>query len=497
MPTAQTAQFQHVAKELYKKNLELVNANKEMALLQKLYEIMADKFTVEEVAEGFVQTISHDLGLRGGTVALRFPNTNYLQPIAWHFTHNNLPLLKLIGRKLHASHIPLSHKTNLLVKSFHDHEKNSTRHLDKIFYPTLSLAKIDNISQTGQINSAIVYPLTFGPHTLGVVALLLHRDIHGLSNYEKEVLKRVSIVFGVALDRVMIYQDLKAANKKLQLLDHLKDEFVSIASHELRTPMTAIKSYLWMVLHQTQPTDVISDKTKQYLDRAYSSTERLIDMVNDMLDISRIEGGRVEFKPESLDLTTLAQQVKEEVGAKATENQLQVIVNDSTKIPPVWADKNKIHQVLLNLVGNSLKFTPPGGKITISFKINTDKLETLITDTGKGISKEDLPKLFTKFGRLEQSFVSIATVKGTGLGLYICKQYIELQKGSIWVNSVVNQGSTFAFSLPLATSSQQKSQAPCIPPLTPTPLPPALPTSPNPSSPPAPPPAQISPPKPT
>lgn len=243
--------------------------------------------------------------------------------------------------------------------------------------------------------------------------------------------------------------DLTKANARLQDLDHLKDDFVSVASHELRTPMTAVRSYAWMALNRS---DVpISPKLHRYLERILVSTERLINLVNDMLNVSRIESGRLTVAPQVFDITELVKDVLTEVEAKATEKALHLKLV-STSAPKVFADPDKVHQVLLNLVGNALKFTPHNGTITISFLADGQFVEVAVTDTGVGISPEDQSRLFQKFGRLDNSYVAAATSGGTGLGLFICKSLIELMKGKIWASSPgPGRGTTFAFTLPTAS----------------------------------------------
>ncbi len=238
-------------------------------------------------------------------------------------------------------------------------------------------------------------------------------------------------------------------NAKLHQLDKLKDDFVSVASHELRTPMTAIRSYVWMALHRADIT--LSQKMERYLYRTLISTERLINLVNDMLNVSRIEAGKIEISPKSFDILALAKDVMEEVKLKADEKRLKLSVLEHS-LPPVFADPDKVHQVLLNLVGNALKFTYPGGSISLDFFTDGISLETSIKDNGSGIAKEDLGKLFHKFGRLDNSYTSISTSGGTGLGLYISKSLVELMHGKIWAESEgVDKGAKFSFSLPVAT----------------------------------------------
>ena len=196
----------------------------------------------------------------------------------------------------------------------------------------------------------------------------------------------------------------------------------------------------------------LNQNQKIYLERTFSSTERLIKLVNDMLNISRIESGRIEIKPVVLDMAKLMDDVSEEIKVKAVEKALNITTKTDGIIPKVFADPDKVHQVLLNLIGNAMKFTPNGGNVTISFFTDGQVLDISVKDSGVGISKDDLGKLFQKFGRLDSSYVAVASSGGTGLGLYICRNLVELMHGKIWASSEGRgTGSTFTFSLPLAT----------------------------------------------
>jgi len=239
---------------------------------------------------------------------------------------------------------------------------------------------------------------------------------------------------------------LKKANLRLKELSSLKDEFVSIASHELRTPMTAIKSYLWLALNKHKKE--LSQKLTTNLNRAYISTERTITLVKDMLTISRIEGRRLDLNFVKLDLALLAKQVFDELKIKADEKQIKFSFEKPEFKSFTRADEHKITEVLQNIISNAIKFTPPKGSVQIFFQDKNGKIETSIKDTGPGIPKRSMPNLFKKFGRLGGSFAKLAETPGTGLGLYIAKQIIGLHKGRIWVQSKVGEGSTFIFSLP-------------------------------------------------
>lgn len=280
---------------------------------------------------------------------------------------------------------------------------------------------------------------------LEIVSPELTIAIQNAEAYEE--IRRFNITLKEEVEKAT--SDLQAANLKLKELDKLKDDFVSVASHELRTPMTAIRSYVWLALYK--PDAPLTEKQKKYLDRTLKSTERLISLVNDMLNVSRIEAGRIEIDPKPFNILDLANEVMEEVASKAGEKTIRLVV-ENKQLPLLFGDINKIHQVLLNLVGNSLKFTPSNGTIYITFEMKGQFAQISIHDTGTGISKEDLEKLFNKFGRLDNSYTAIGTSGGTGLGLFISKSLVELMHGRVGAFSEgVGKGSTFAFTLPLAT----------------------------------------------
>lgn len=239
-------------------------------------------------------------------------------------------------------------------------------------------------------------------------------------------------------------QDLRLSYKHLKLADKLKDEFISIASHELKTPTTAIQGFLWLVLQKDKS---LSEYSRSKLERVAQLTNHITSLVNDMLDVSKIESNRISLIPEAFDIRHLAQEIKGELDLFALQKSLRIHVV-GRKEYKVWADKRRIRQVLSNLMNNAVKYTPHGGNITVSFVTKDQEIITVVEDTGIGIRKEDLPKLFTKFGKLDSENNAHANFPGTGLGLYITKNLITLSKGNIFVDSTYGKGTKFTFILP-------------------------------------------------
>ncbi|MBI4035974.1 GAF domain-containing sensor histidine kinase [Candidatus Daviesbacteria bacterium] len=310
--------------------------------------------------------------------------------------------------------------------------------------------------QFHEIYSLLVLPIRHIRDLRGVLILASPKDANTVEQEEIEFGEMLTRLVDLAYrlqdtesSLLKITQQVYGMNAKLHQLDKLKDDFVSVTSHELRTPMTAIRSYVWMALHKS---DIpLSQKLERYLYRTLVSTERLINLVNDMLNVSRIESGSIEVTPKPFDITALVKDVMEEVKMKAGEKNVHLEVTQKA-VPQIFADADKVHEILLNLIGNSLKFAFPGGTIAVGFFTDGKNVEVSVKDNGPGISRDDLGRLFHKFSRLDNSYTAISTSGGTGLGLFISKSLIDLMHGKIWVESEgLNKGATFTFSLPVAS----------------------------------------------
>jgi signal transduction histidine kinase len=240
-------------------------------------------------------------------------------------------------------------------------------------------------------------------------------------------------------------EDLRKANEELKALDHLKDEFLSMASHELKSPMNAVKNYLWMALNKG-----LDDKEKQkgYLGVAYESIQRLISLVNDLLDVSRIESGRVTLQIVPIDLTKAISETIEIFEPQAKAKGLS-LTSTLTEPVQVKADDTKLREILNNLVSNAIKYTPTGS-VAVTVSTRDQMVRVSVTDTGAGITGEDQQKLFQKFSRVNSSYKGLAAIEGTGLGLYISKQFVEMMGGTIGLDSAEGKGSTFWIELPKA-----------------------------------------------
>ena len=235
---------------------------------------------------------------------------------------------------------------------------------------------------------------------------------------------------------------LERSNKELKYLDQLKSDFVSTVSHELRTPLSIIKEGVSLVLDKV-PGD-ISEKQQKILEISKFNIDRLARIIDNLLDISKIEAGKVELRRNLIDISDTVKQIASSFEIKVKEKGLNLKLDVDNMSGKVYADSDRIAQVLINLISNAIKFTP-SGYIEISCKDNKDFVACSVKDTGVGISKDDLPKLFDKF----QQFGRLigAGERGTGLGLSIAKSIIDMHNGTISVESEPKKGSCFTFAL--------------------------------------------------
>jgi NtrC-family two-component system sensor histidine kinase KinB len=234
---------------------------------------------------------------------------------------------------------------------------------------------------------------------------------------------------------------------RLTELDRLKSEFVMMASHELRTPLTSIGMSIKLLLEKTM--EKLDEKEQQLLLAAHEALQRLKNLVSNLLDLSKIEAGKMAMEFEAISVYSLCQNatgvLKNQIDAKGATVTLDV----HPDLPNIKADANKIIWVLTNLISNALRYTDSGGQIRLSAERIDPYIHVSVTDNGAGIPFEVQSKIFDKFVQIK----SDKALGGSGLGLTICKEIIRAHGGTIWVDSTLGEGSTFTFTLPIAEKS--------------------------------------------
>ena len=248
----------------------------------------------------------------------------------------------------------------------------------------------------------------------------------------------------LAIRNARLFEEIEEKGRQLARADKHKSEFLANMSHELRTPLNAILGYTELIIDQIY--GEVPEKIVEVLSRLEKNGRHLLSLINDVLDLSKIEAGRFTLSIGDYSLIELIQTVRTSVESLAAEKDLLLTTNLPKKLPIGRGDDQRLAQVLLNLVGNAIKFTEHG-EIVIEARAEEDHFIVSVTDTGPGISEENLATVFTEFHQLDGS--STKQKGGTGLGLSIAKKIIEMHGGRIWVDSTLDSGSTFAFSIPV------------------------------------------------
>ena len=298
-----------------------------------------------------------------------------------------------------------------------------------------------------QFQTLISIPLKAKDRVLGAM-ILLDKLPRQLSEDDLQLLVSIGNQVGMTIENIALYEQELKARKRLEELNKLKDDFVAIVSHDLRSPLTAILGAAEILLNdEFLDTPLTREQRELVTDIHYMGTQQL-QLVNDLLDVARIESGKLELKPMLVDMSVVIQKCYHTLKVLANNKNIALTFSSAPDLPRIRIDVPKISQVINNLVGNAIKFTDPGGKVTIRLeKTDDNNMMVSVTDTGEGIQPEDLSLLFNKYQQIKS--YGTRGERGTGLGLAICKNLVELHDGSIWAESRVGVGSTFAFILPI------------------------------------------------
>jgi len=286
----------------------------------------------------------------------------------------------------------------------------------------------------------------------GIISLTLHKAIKDSTTTQQQLreLGRCQAETQRVYDllkttRLRLYEAEQTAKKA----NDLKTRFISNLSHELRTPLTAIINFSY-ILAQTPPQDITYEQQLDYLTRIYQAGEFLREMANDLLDLAKIEAGQMELFCEPLELLPVCTSTMNTVAGLIEDKPIELRQDIPTNLPLIYADKMRVQQILLNLLGNAVKYTNEG-HITLQIGENNGKLKVSVIDTGIGIKKQDFERIFEEFQQTEEAFA--LRKPGAGLGLPISRKFVELHGGELWLESEVGQGSAFHFTLPIATPS--------------------------------------------
>jgi signal transduction histidine kinase len=277
--------------------------------------------------------------------------------------------------------------------------------------------------------------------------LLRRREVRPFSEKQVELVKTFADQATIAIENVRLFREIQEKSAQLEVANRHKSEFLASMSHELRTPLNAIIGFS-EVLQEKMFGDV-NDKQAEYLDDIHSSGTHLLSLINDILDLSKIEAGKMDLELTRFDLGAALENSMTLIRERATRNSIGLALQCNGSVGEWVADERKFKQIMLNLLSNAVKFTPQGGQVTVRAQRSGGRVDIAVSDTGIGIKPEDQQVVFEEFRQASGDHLKKS--EGTGLGLALTRRFVELHGGSITLESEVGKGSTFMFTLPERT----------------------------------------------
>ena len=326
-------------------------------------------------------------------------------------------------------------------------------------YPSL-MSNVGSVTQSSQsdetsyhapsmkLASLLILPLRTRREMLGVLVIAANDPERVMTDDKLPLAEVLAERAALAIENAKLYTEQVEARRKVEDLSRLKDEFLSIASHELRTPVTSIKGYTQLAKTLIRENDLAT--SEEYLDIALDQIDRMSRLILELLDVSRIETGRLEIRREPIQWSTFVRDVVHRHHTAVSDRRFHLNVPDDDS-KTVTGDRDRLEQVLGNLLENAVKYSPDGSEIFVSVEERNEAVVTSVCDRGIGIPTDELAQVFERFHRGRH--VSSTNYGGLGLGLYITKQIVERHGGAIWVDSKEGSGTTFYFSLPVANVS--------------------------------------------
>jgi signal transduction histidine kinase len=279
-----------------------------------------------------------------------------------------------------------------------------------------------------------------------VGGLVVHRQQPGSFSTEVvNLLQTFATQSVLAIQNARLVREIEEKSRQLEAASRHKSEFLANMSHELRTPLNAIIGFSEVLLERMF--GEVNEKQVEYLEDILSSGRHLLSLINEILDLSKVEAGRMELELGTFDLPQSLENALTLVRERATKHEITLDLAMDPRLGDFVGDERKIRQVLLNLLSNAVKFTPEGGRVGVAATLEDGAVQIAVSDTGIGIAPEDQEAIFEEFRQVGGDYARKR--EGTGLGLTLAKKFVELHGGKIWVESEVGKGSTFTFTLPV------------------------------------------------
>ena len=430
---------------LYKRNTELATKNKALSLLGNLYETSILSIKPEDLARRISDLVRKALNYELVSIFLYKEESDELVQIGSAFSERLEVEVKLSGHNLSEIVVSKASTRNFFAPLIQNRTPRFSEKFGYILNNIFPEKEVQQFANHAHLKSSLLYPLALGDRSLGIFLICMNREYDALPDYERDIIAAIVNVVSLAVDKSLMYEALRVANDKLKSLDKLKTEFLSLAAHQLRSPLTAIRGYTSMLLEGSF--GHVDDKQKEAIDRVFQSSTHLTNIVEDLLNVSKIEAGGMKYVMAPFDMEKASGELARDLSVSAEKKGLVLTFETDKKAPyTVNGDMEKIRQVVLNLIDNSIKYTQKGSiKVILAKSEQTHTIRLAVTDTGMGIAPDEKDKLFGKFARGAAGNLNTG---GSGLGLYLAKTIIEAHGGHILIDSPgVGLGSTFTIEL--------------------------------------------------
>ena len=321
------------------------------------------------------------------------------------------------------------------------YEERQTIHLQDV--TTDPVYERSKIVQQTQSRTCLAVPVTRKGEVLG--GLILSRvTVRPFDEREIQVVETFADQAAIAIENVRLFNEIQEKSRALEVASRHKSEFLANMSHELRTPLNAIIGFSEVMLERMF--GELNERQEEYLKDILSSGRHLLTLINDILDLSKIEAGKMELERGSFSLRTALENGVTMIRERASRHEIALSLALGEGLDAVSGDERKVKQIVYNLLSNAVKFTPDGGRVDVSAEQANGAVQVTVRDTGIGIAPEDQQRIFEEFSQVGRD--PERSREGTGLGLTLSKRYVELHGGKIWVESAPGQGSAFSFTLP-------------------------------------------------
>ena len=451
------AKVEERTKSLQEVNITLEERNRFLTTMQAVTNMISRTLDLKKVNQMIANSIASELGYIGGILSFIDFKENALKVGAITDNEANRKIIKMLPRDPREYRTKLEPEFNMGAQTVLLGKINFSDKMSDFLSPPVDKQIIDKIQKEANIRTIVGVPIFSEAKIIGIIHFLLQVEQKRISSMDIEMMGALTNQVGIVSRNLKLYNnlqkanlDLQEANIRLRELDQAKSEFLSIASHQLRTPISAIKGYLSMMIDDDfgkMPPNII-----KVIKDLFESASRLARLINVFLNVSRIESGRLKLEKKSIQINDLIDSVVVELINQAKQKGLKLeYKKPKGNIPQIFADSDKLREVILNLVDNAIKYTPKG-KVEIFLEFDKENMTFITKDTGIGIDPKEAKSLFRKFVR--GSGVAQIHTGGSGLGLFIAQKIIKEHNGKVWAESEgKGKGSIFKFVVPLYDES--------------------------------------------